>query len=148
MVIDMMFVGATVEELLSVVTTTGESVDDAAKRLLGQLDPIGEPFDIPWKFGDALDVFGQDLPTELRRRLATPGDEAPANHLEACAVALALEAGVMLQPLSPNDIRRLQHCVVHTIEQGSWGRQSPHPWDSFADAVIDDYDFFALSIPE
>lgn len=148
MVIDMMFVGATVEELLAVVSPTGDSVDDTARRLLEQLEPIGEPFEVPWQFADALEVFGDQLPSELHRRLATPGEDAPANHLEACTVALALEAGVTLQPLTPSDIRRIQHCVSHTIDRGGFGRQSPHPWDSIAEAVIDAYDFFALSIPE
>ncbi len=147
MVSTMMFVGATVEELLKHTSApdAGQDVAAAAATFLATLEPIGDSFDIPWKFSDSLDVLCEWLPDELRDRLLSPGGCPPENHLEACIVALALEAGVFLQPLSKTEMRRLQHTARHATSCAAWGRQSPYPWDTVATADIDSFDFFALS---
>lgn len=149
MVSTMKFVGATVEELLKHTHAPDADGDvaAAAAAFLATLEPIGDSFDVPWKFGDSLDVLCEWLPEELRDRLLSPGGSPPENHLEACIVALALEAGVSLQPLSKTEMRRLQHTALHATNCAAWGRQSPYPWDTVATADIDSFDFFALSSP-
>lgn len=149
MVSTMKFVGATVGELLT--HASGSAVDgdvtSAAERLLESLEPIGASFDVPWKFNDSLDVLCEWLPFELRERLMHPGGHRPENHLEACLVALALEAGVALEPLTRTEMLRLQQTAEHATSCAAWGRQSPYPWDTVAKADIDGYDFFALATP-
>jgi len=149
MVSTMRFVGATVDELLKHTQAphAGGDVADAAAAFLASLEPIGESFDVPWKFSDSLDVLCEWLPEDLSYRLAQPGGYPSQNHLEACIVALALEAGVALQPLSKTEMRRLQHTARHATNCSAWGRQSPYPWDTVAVADIDSFDFFALSSP-
>lgn len=149
MVSTMKFVGATVDELLkhTQVPRTNGDVAGAAERFLASFEPIGDSFDVPWKFNDSLDVLREWLPEELRDRLTKPGGCRPENHLEACIVALALEGGVALQPLSKSEMRRLQHTAQHATKCSAWGRQSSYPWDTVAEADIDDYDFFALTTP-
>ena len=149
MVSTMKFVGATVEDLLKHTHAPHADGDVAvaAAAFLSTLEPIGESFDVPWKFSDSLDVLCQWLPEELSDRLMRPGGCPPENHLEACIVALALEAGVALQPLSKTEMRRLQHTARHATNCAAWGRQSPYPWDTVATADIDSFDFFALSSP-
>ncbi|MFT7476047.1 MAG: hypothetical protein ACI81L_002995 [Verrucomicrobiales bacterium] len=145
----MRFVGATVDELLK----HGESVaaeDDvsaAADDFLASLQPIGDSFHMPWKFNESLEVLEDWLPPDLRDRLTRPGGSKPENHLEACVVALALEAGVRLQPLTKGDMQRLQHIAQHATRRSAWGRQSSYPWDTVATADIESYDFFALFAP-
>lgn len=149
MVSTMKFVGATVDALLrhAQAPAPGTDVDVAAAEFLASLEPIGEAFDVPWKFGESLDVLCEWLPDDLRDRLSSPGGCPPENHLEACVVALALEAGVALQPLSKAEMRRLQHTAMHATRCDAWGRQSPYPWDTVATADIERFDFFALSSP-
>lgn len=146
MVHSMEFVGTTVDELLTHtrVLTPGGCVVSAAESLLSAMEPIGRPFDVPWTFTESLDVFADQLPAHLRTALAEPGSMPTENHLEACAVSLALEAGVTLQPLSPADMRRLQHTAAHAIDCDSWGRRSRYPWDTFAAADLAPFEFFAL----
>lgn len=149
MVATMRFVGATVDELLKHGDNVSDDVDvgDAAEQFLCGLAPIGDSFEMPWKFAESLDVLKSWLPTDLQERLAKPGGCRPENHLEASIVALALEAGVRLQPLSKSDMVRLQHVAHHATECEAWGRQSPYPWDTVASANIEDFDFFALFAP-
>ena len=149
MVLTMKFVGATVDELLK--HTRGPRSDrdiaTAASEFLASLEPIGEPFDVPWKFSDSLEVLCNWLPDDLSDRLMKPGGTAPENHVEACIVALALEAGVTLQPLTKTEMLRLQHTAKYATKCAAWGRQSSYPWDTVAVADIGSYDFFALSSP-
>jgi len=146
MVSGMKFVGATVDELLK----HGENVPahdgvvEAAEALLQSLHPIGDEFEMPWKFGDSLDVLESWLPEDLLDRLSKPGGSKPANHLEACVVSLALEAGIRLEPLTRGQMVRLQHIAHHATEQDAWGRQSSYPWDTVATADLADFEFFAL----
>jgi hypothetical protein len=149
MVSTMKFVGATVDELLKHANGAPSDKDIAttAAEFLASLVPIGEPFDVPWKFSDSLEVLCNWLPDDLRERLAKPGGTPPENHVEACIIALALEAGVTLQPLSKTEMLRLQHTARHATECAAWGRQSSYPWDTVAVADIESYDFFALSSP-
>lgn len=149
MVSTMKFVGATVDELLkhSAGSRSNGDVADAAADFLAALQPIGESFDVPWKFSDSLEVLCNWLPDDLRERLTRPGCSTPENHLEASIVALALEAGVTLQPLSKSEMLRLQHTATYATKCSAWGRQSPYPWDTVATADIESYDFFALSAP-
>ena len=149
MVATMRFVGATVDELLKHGDSVSPHADigDAAEDFLASLEPIGESFEMPWKFAESLDVLSNWLPPELNERLAKPGGCRPENHLEASIVALALEAGVRLQPLTKQDMIRLQHVAQHATENDAWGRQSPYPWDTVASADIEDFDFFALFAP-
>jgi len=146
MVHSMEFVGTTVDELLTHtrVLTPGGCVVGAAHRLLEAMEPIGQPFDMPWLFTESFDVFADQLPAHLRCALEEPGSTPTENHLEACAVSLALEAGVTLQPLRPTDMRRLQHTAAHALQSAEWGRRSPHPWDSVAAADLHRFEFFAL----
>lgn len=149
MVSTMKFVGATVDELLkhSNGTRSNGDVAHAAADFLAALQPIGDSFDVPWKFSDSLEVLCNWLPDDLRDRLTRPGCSTPENHLEASIVALALEAGVALQPLSKSEMLRLQHTATYATKCAAWGRQSSYPWDTVATADIDPYDFFALSAP-
>ena len=149
MVATMKFVGATVDELLKHedVVSSNADVNTAADAFLASLEPIGDSFQMPWKFSESLHVLRDWLPSELNERLAKPGGCLPENHLEASVVALALEAGVQLQPLTKNDMVRLQHVAKHATDNAAWGRQSPYPWDTVADANIEDFDFFALFAP-
>jgi hypothetical protein len=149
MVSTMRFVGATVDELLKHGDNVAAECDitRAADAFLASLEPIGDSFDLPWKFSESLDILQCWLPDDLRERLTKPGGCPPENHLEASIVALALEAGVRLQPLTKNDMQRLQHVAKHATDNAAWGRQSPYPWDTVASASIDDYDFFALFAP-
>jgi len=146
MVSDMLFVGATVDELLKhgENVPTYDNVVEAGESLLQALHPIGDGFDMPWKFSDSLDVLEGWMPDDLHDRLSKPGGSAPENHLEACVVALALEAGVRLQPLSRADMVRLQHIAQHANDNEAWGRQSSYPWDTVATADLADFEFFAL----
>lgn len=149
MVSTMKFVGATVDELLKHSTDTRAQCDvgAAADRFLAALQPIGESFDVPWKFNDSLEILRAWLPDDLRDRLTRPGCSAPENHLEACIVALALEAGIALQPLSRSEMLRLQHTATYATKSAAWGRQSSYPWDTVATADLNGFDFFALSAP-
>lgn len=149
MVSTMKFVGATVDELLKYANAPciDGDVAAAAARFLASLEPIGASFDVPWKFSDSLDVLHEWLPADLRDRLMRPGGHRPENHLEACLVALALEAGVALEPLSKTEMLRLQQTAEHATNCAAWGRQSSYPWDTVAIANIDSYDFFALATP-
>ena len=117
----------------------------AAEALLDSLEPIGDDFELAWKFNESLEVLANFLPEDLRKRLEYPGGTKPVNHLEACCVALALEAGVCLEPLTKSEMQRLQHVTEHMTKSSGWGRQSPYPWDTVAAANIEQYDFFALS---
>ena len=146
MVHSMQFVGTTVDALLAHtrVLTPGGCVVGAAHRLLDAMEPIGQPFDVPWSFTESLEVFGDQLPAHLRVALEEPGSSPTENHLEACAVSLALEAGVTLQPLRPADMRRLQHTAAHALQSAAWGRRSSYPWDTVADADLRSFEFFAL----
>lgn len=149
MVATMRFVGATVDELLKHgdMVSADDDVCRAADDFLSSLAPIGDSFEMPWKFSESLDVLRDWLPGELQERLAKPGGCRPENHLEASIVSLALEAGVRLQPLSRQDMIRLQHVAQYATESDAWGRQSPYPWDTVASADIEDFDFFALFAP-
>lgn len=149
MVSTMKFVGATVDELLKHTHGPPSDADiaTAAAEFLASLEPIGEPFDVPWKFSDSLEILRNWLPHELSDRLTKPGESPPENHVEACIVALALEAGVSLQPLSKSEMLRLQHTARYATKCSAWGRQSSYPWDTVAFADIESYDFFALSCP-
>ena len=146
MVLAMKFVGATVDELLKhgENAPADNDVVVAAEALLQSLHPIGDGFDMPWKFADSLDVLEDFLPEDLHDRLTKPGGSTPQNHLEACVVSLALEAGVRLEPLTKADMVRLQHVAQHATEHEAWGRQSPYPWDTVANASLSEYEFFAL----
>ncbi len=147
MVDNMRFVGGTVDDLRKHGETPsqGQDVAGAAEAFLASLEPIGDNFDLPWKFAESLEVLAVFLPAELRQRLERPGGSRPTNHLEACIVALALEAGVRLEPLTKAEMQRLQHVTEHMTNNDGWGRQSSYPWDTVAAADIDQYDFFALS---
>ena len=100
---------------------------------------------MPWKFIESLEALGSFLPDDLRNRLERPGGSAPENHLEACIVALALEAGVSLEPLTKDEMKQLQSVTEHMTENEAWGRRSSYPWDTIAAADLDRFDFFALS---
>ncbi len=143
----MRFVGATVDDLRQhgEMSSAGTSISDAAEQFLASLEPIGDDFAMPWKFTESLEVLSDFLPLELRNRLERPGGSPPANHLEACLIALALEGGIRLEPLTKNEMLRLQHVTEHMTKSDAWGRQSPYPWDTVAAADLDKYDFFALS---
>lgn len=147
MVATMRFVGATVEDLrrLSGTPGVGNDVVAAAEEFLSSLEPIGDDFELPWKFAESLEVLAGLLPDNLLSRLEQPGASPPTNHLEACFIALALEGGVRLEPLTKCEMQRLQHVTEHTTRSEAWGRQSPYPWDTVAAADLDKYDFFALS---
>ena len=147
MVSNMRFVGASVDEL----RTHGEGscngdVVAAAEALLATLDPIGDEFEVPWKFVESLEVLTEYMPADLRTRLEEPGARCPENHLEASLVALALEAGIRLEPLTKPEMKRIQHLTDHVTKNERWGRHSSYPWDTVADADIDQYDFFALTV--
>ena len=146
MVHPMEFVGTTVDALLAHtrVLTPGGCVVTAANQLLEAMEPIGRPFDVPWTFTESLDVFSDQLPAHLRSALEAPGNAPTENHLEACAVSLALEVGVTLQPLTLSDMRRLQHTAAHALQSAAWGRRSPYPWDTVATADLEQFEFFAL----
>ncbi len=143
------FVGASVGTLLAHdrPCPSATDIDEAARDLLGSLCPIGDPFEVPWKFTDGISLFVQWLPEDLCERLLHPNVVKVENHLEASIVALALEARVCLQPLSRNDVLRLQHVTERVTAHDAWGRQSPYPWDTFAEASLDDCAFFALASP-
>lgn len=146
MVCNMRFVGSTVDDLVKHGDTPPKScVELAAGTLISSLQPIGENFDLPWKFNESLEVLANFLPRGLIARLERPGASTPVNHLEACVVALALEGGVRLEPLTKNEMQRLQHVSDHMTKSDGWGRQSPYPWDTVAAADIEKFDFFALS---
>ena len=149
MVIAMRFVGANVADLLSHdhFANSGPDVVSDAEHFLRAFEQIGDPFDLPWKFTESLEILRSWLPRDLERRLFEPGQTTPENHLEASIVALALEAGVRLQPLTRSEMRRLQHVVQHASTNDAWGRQSSYPWDTVASAQLDNFDFFALSAP-
>ena len=80
-------------------------------------------------------------------RLLNPGMSVPSNHLEATVLSLAREGGVCLEPLTAADVRRMQHGAQQAIEAGVWGRQSPHPWDTLAEADVDPSWFYAFAAP-
>ena len=146
MVCNMRFVGATVEDLVRHGESPENSdVGDAAEAFLATLEPIGDDFDLPWKFNESLEALANFLPDDLRNRLERPGGSTPENHLEACIVALALEAGVCLEPLTKDEMERLQQATEHMTESDAWGRRSSYPWDTIAAADLDRFDFFALS---
>lgn len=146
MVANMRFVGASVDELRK----HGEGpcngdVVAAAEALLQTFNPIGDDFEMPWKFTESLEVLAEFMPPELRARLESPGSRRPENHLEASLVALALEAGIRLEPLTKPEMKRIQHLTDHLTKNAKWGRQSSYPWDTVAIADIDQFDFFALT---
>lgn len=149
MVSTMRFVGATVDTLLAhtSVHTGGSEIGKAATEFLAALTPIGDPFEVPWKLGESLEVLDPWVPETLVSRLLHPGTTPPVNHLEASALSLAREAGMCLEPFTPADMHRLQHGVRRAIQSQTWGRQSPHPWDTIAEAGIDSSWFVALLVP-
>ena len=141
-----MFVAATVETLLHHRSVSKDaSVVGAARELISALDPIGEPFDVPWKLFQSLDVLDEFVPDDLTDRLLNPGAKPPRNHLEASVVALAQEAGVRLEPLTKLDMQYLQHGTRKLTETDGWGRQSPYPWDTLAAIDLEPWRFFALA---
>lgn len=147
MVANMRFVGASVDELRK----HGEGpcngdVVAAAEALLATLNPIGDDFELAWKFSESLQVLAEFMPSDLLSRLEAPGSRRPENHLEASLVALALEAGIRLEPLTKHEMKRIQHLTDHLTQTEKWGRQSPYPWDTVADADLDEFDFFALTV--
>ena len=143
-----MFVAATVETLLNHRSVTEKPcVERAANELLSAFDQVGEPFDVPWKLFQSLDVLDAWVPEDLTQRLMHPGESRPENHLEASVVALAREGGVRLEPLTLSDMLRLQHGTRKLTETQGWGRRSPHPWDTVAAADLDAWRFFALAVP-
>ena len=143
----MRFVAATVDELRKLGGGPGERDDvaSAAEEFLASLEPIGEDFELPWKFAESLEVLADFVPRDLVERLERPGGSPPSNHLEACFIALALEGGIRLEPLTKAEMLRLQHATEHMTRNEAWGRQSAYPWDTVAAADLDGYDFFALS---
>ncbi len=147
MVDTMRFVGSTVDELRKLGSGPSERQDvaAAAEAFVASLEPIGEDFELPWKLAESLEVLAGFVPQDLLQRLERPGGSPPSNHLEACFVALALECGIRLEPLTKAEMQRLQHATQHMTQNEAWGRQSPYPWDTVAAADIDRYDFFALS---
>lgn len=147
MVEHMRFVGASVDDLRKHGQSPGRNGDiaEAAEAFLASLDPIGDDFELPWKFTESLEMLADFLPKELCDRLEHPGASKPENHLEACLIALALEAGVRLEPLTKSEMQRLQHVTDHMTKSDAWGRQSSYPWDTVAAADLDKYGFFALT---
>ena len=147
MVETMRFVGATVDDLRKHGQSPGQSgnIAAAAEEFLASLEPIGEDFELPWKFAESLEMLAGFLPEDLCERLERPGASTPENHLEACIVALALEGGIRLEPLTKAEMQRLQHVTDHMTRSDAWGRQSSYPWDTVAAADLEKYDFFALS---
>lgn len=140
------FVGATVETLLDYTSapTEGTDIVTAAEDFLAALTPIGDPFEIPWKLEESLDVLQQWLPDDLVERLLNPGTTPPVNHVEASVLALAREAGVQLEPLTKADMDRLRYGARRATEANTWGRQSSHPWDTVIEAELDSSWFFAF----
>lgn len=143
----MRFVGGSVDELRKHgQSPAGSDVVASAEAFLATLNPIGEDFELPWKFTESLEVLAEFMPQDLRTRLESPGSRRPENHLEASLVALALEAGIRLEPLTKHEMKRIQHLTDHLTRNDKWGRQSPYPWDTVATADIDQFDFFALTV--
>ena len=60
-------------------------------------------------------------------------------------MALALEGGIRLEPLTRLEMQRIQHLSNHLTKKAGWGRQSSYPWDTVASADLGTFDFFALS---
>ena len=149
MVSTMRFVGAPVDALLEFddAKSLGTDVATAASELLAALNPVGDPFELPWKPKESLSVLDPWVPADLEMRLLNPGMSVPSNHLEATVLSLAREGGVCLEPLSAADIRRMQHGAQQAIQAGVWGRQSPHPWDTLAEAEVDPSWFYAFAAP-
>jgi len=149
MVSTMGFVGADVDTLLKYrdVLTTGSDIAQAAQEFLAELTPIGDPFEAPWKLVESLGLLDSWVPEPLTHRLLNPGGSVPENHLEAIIVSLAREAGVYVEPLTRQDMARLQHGVRQLDETGGWGRQSSHPWDTLTDDALDEWRFYALCVP-
>ena len=149
MVSTMRFVGASVDALLEFddANSFGTDVASAASVLLATLNPLGDPFEVPWKLKESLSVLDPWVPADLEMRLLNPGMSVPSNHLEATVLSLAREGGVCLEPLTAADIRRMQHGAQQAIEAGVWGRQSPHPWDTLAEAEVDPSWFYAFAAP-
>lgn len=147
MVETMRFVGSTVDDLRKSgdMPCDGQDLENTVEAFLASLEPIGDDFELPWKFAESLGLFADFLPGDLINRLEHPGGSPPANHLEACFIALALEGGVRLEPLTQTEMARLQHVTSHMMESKGWGRQSPYPWDTIAAADLEKFDFFALS---
>jgi len=143
------FVGATIDMLLDYesTTTSGSDIALAAEEFLAALSPIGDPFEMPWKLVESLYVLQPCMPEPLSSRLMNPGSTPAANHLEASVRALALEAGACLEPLTKQEMLRIQHGARRATEDERWGRQSPHPWDTVAEAELDECRFFALCVP-
>lgn len=149
MIATMGFFGATVDTLLEHghVTATGHGVDTAAEDFLAALTPIGEPFAVPWKLFESLQVLSAWVPEPLAERLSNPGITPPTNHLEASVLSLAREADSCLEPLTKNEMHRIQHGVRKATDANDWGRHSPYPWDTVAQADIATWGFFALRTP-
>ena len=108
---------------------------------------IRDRFEVPWKLKESLSVLDPWVPADLEMRLLNPGMSVPSNHLEATVLSLAREGGVCLEPLTAADVRRMQHGAQQAIEAGVWGRQSPHPWDTLAEADVDPSWFYAFAAP-
>jgi len=144
----MQFVGGSVNALLQHGgdLRPADDILHAAEEMLALLQPIGASFDMPWKFTESLDVLGKYLPDGLAERLQDPGRSRAENHFEACLRSLALEAGVCLEPLTKSEMMRLQHVARHATDRDMWGRQSPYPWDTVADADLLGLNFFAFSV--
>ena len=149
MVSTMRFVGAPVDALLEFddAKSLGTDIATAASELLAALNPVGDPFELPWKLKESLSVLDPWVPADLEMRLLNPGMSVPSNHLEATVLSLAREGGVCLEPLSAADIGRMQHGAQQAIQAGVWGRQSPHPWDTLAEAEVDPSWFYAFAAP-
>lgn len=143
------FFGATVDTLLEHrhVTACGTEIDTAAEDFLAALTPIGDPFAVPWKLFESLQILSAWVPEPLAKRLSSPGLTAPVNHLEASMLSLVREVDSCLEPLTKADMHRIQHGVQCAIDADDWGRHSPYPWDTVAQADIDSWGFFALHVP-
>ena len=149
MVSTMRFVGIPVDGLLDFASERRSNSDaaTAAHDLLEALKPVGEGFEVPWKLKESLMVLSPWIPADLEMRLLNPGMSVPTNHLEASILSLAREGGACLEPLSANDLHRMQAGILAAIEADDWGRQSPHPWDTLAEAQVHPTWFYAFSAP-
>ncbi len=136
------FVGARAADLVA----HAREHDSSPAELFTVLETIGSPFDVPWGLTDALPLLADVLPGALYERLDQPSRAFPENHVEACAVAMAREGGVVLAPFDRAGMRRLQHSIGWMIESERWERRSLHPWDAVSSAELGDLDFFALAI--
>ena len=124
----MRFVGASVDALLEFddANSFGTDVASAASVLLATLNPLGDPFEVPWKLKESLSVLDPWVPADLEMRLLNPGMSVPSNHLEATVLSLAREGGVCLEPLSAADIGRATWRAASDPSR-SMGSSKPSP---------------------